>query len=177
MDNPYLGRVNQQLIFARHQLQLKTEGSETTTLNANERMRNQGILHAGLWHLRWAYRAYLAEIGANYKLIKPELPNTASELSQALEAINKHPGEAQELERLESEGFVRDILLALRNIEQIESGLIPPAPSEAESQGLLALKDITDTKEAISLDFDMLSKWIRSFKELVDRHREHMIEY
>lgn len=177
MDNPYLGRVNQQLIFARHQLQSRMEPAQGKLLNANENMRNQGILHAGLWHLRWAYRAYLAEVGANYKLAKPELAETAVELSQALEKMNKHPAEARELERLESEGFVRDILSALDHIEQIESGLIAPAPSESESLGLLSLKDITDHKDKQPLDFDLLSNWIRLFKELIDRHREHMIEY
>ena len=175
MDNPYIGRVNQQLIFARHQLQL--EGSAKRPLNANERMRNQGVLHAGLWHLRWAYRAYLAELGANYKLLKPELPNTARELAEALEAVDKHPGEAQELERLETNGFIRNFLAVLESIEQIESGLIPPTPSAAQNRGSLVLKDVTDTEKDGQFDFETLSRWTGSFKELVARHREHMIEY
>lgn len=174
MDNPYIGRVNQQLIFARHQLQSKIESSDKE-LNANERMRNQGILHAGLWHLCWAYRAYLVEVGANYKLLKPELSNTAKELSIALEAMNKHPAESHELERLETEGFVYDMFQALAGIEQIESGLIPPAPADASSP--IALKDITDTVEKLPLSFECLSLWVESFKEIINRHREHMVEY
>ena len=177
MDNPYVGRVNLQLMFARHQYQLRMLESEDKALNANERMRNQGILNASIWHLKGAYRAYLAEVGVNYKLAKPELSKTASDLSQALEKINKHPAESQELERLERQGFIRDILVALDNIEEIETGLIPPAPSENQGFDAIALKDITHTREAVEVDFDLLSQWIRSFKELIGRHREHMIEY
>ena len=66
MDNPYIGRVNLRLMFARHQYQLRMLESEDKALNANERMRNQGILNASIWHLKGAYRAYLAEVGANY---------------------------------------------------------------------------------------------------------------
>lgn len=170
MSNPYLGRVNQQLIFARHQLQSRLD--ET---NASDRMRNQGLLNAGIWHLRWAYRAYIAEVGANYKLQQPELPVDARSLGGALQAINKHPAEAQELLKLENEGFIAELLAALGSIEQVEAGLIPAPPSEQSDP--LKLIDISQEPEKISYDFDDLANWIASFKELIDRHREHMIEY
>lgn len=178
MNNPYLGKVNQQLIFARHQLQSRIHPTESQALTANERMRNQGILYAGIWHLRWAYRAYLAELGANYKLTKPELPHNAEQLSLALQGINKHPAEAQELQRLEQTGFVGEILSALEQIERIETGLVPPAPSgEQQAENLIDLKDITGRQEIPLLDFQQLENWINLFKELISRHRAHMIEY
>ena len=173
-----MGKVNQQIIFARHQLQLQAQSSDSEPLKANQRMRNQGMLYAGIWHLRLAYRYYLSEVGANYKLTKPEQAADAVHLSAALEAINKHPAEAQELQRLESSGFVGDILDVLKMIEQIEAGLIPAAPSEvALADNLLPMKDITAEKDWSELTVDNLEDWIKRFKELVDRHREHMIEY
>ena len=166
MANPYIGRVNQQLMFARHQCQLRTDETK-----ANDRLRNQGTLHAGIWHLRCAYRCYLAELAANYKLLKPELPNNAAELADILRSMNKHPGEAQELLRLEQEGFIGQIIAALASIERIESGLMAPAPDQADP---LSLVDITDIGAVF--DFDDFVIWLTELKALISRHREQMIE-
>ena len=177
LGNPYIGRVNQKLIFARHQLELRIELSEEgQPLSANERIRNQGILDAGIWHLNGAYRAYIAEVAANYRLANPEKPNTARELSSALEAINKHPAEAQELQRLEEDGFVRDMLHALENIEQVKAEL-PEKVQDSSNPDPLALREVTEIQGSIQVDFACFSQWIAEFKGLVSRHREHMLEY
>ena len=127
MANPYIGLVNRQLAFTRYQLSARLE--ET---NAAERLRNQGALYAGIWHLSLAYKNYLAEVGANYKLTQPELSKKASDLCLALESMNKSPAEATELERLEREGFVAEVFHALTQIERIAPDMVAPAPADVE---------------------------------------------
>ena len=170
MSNPYLGFVNRQLILARHQLSLRLEEK-----NASDKLRNEGLIEAALWHLGRAYRAYIAEVAANYKVPKPELPKDAKELSESLQAINKHPAEAQELERLASEGFISSLMSALIGMQTVQAGLFAPAPTE--TQNPLNIIDITELSEPLDLSFELLTEWVNAFKELIDRHREHMIEY
>lgn len=164
--------MNRQLAFARYQCSARLQ--ET---NAAERLRNQGALYAGIWHLSLAYKNYLAEVGATYKLTQPELCQNAIDLCKALESMNKGPAEATELARLESKGFVADILGALEGIQRIASGQIPPAPSDMGEPDPLKLVDLSGSDEEVEVGFEELSAWIQQFKELIDRHREHMIEY
>jgi|GEM_PF-1206421 len=172
MANPYIGIVNRQLVFTRYQ-----SSSQLQETNAAERLRNQGALYAGVWHLSLVYKNYLAEVGANYKLSRPEKPRTADELCTALESMNKGPAEATELARLEREGFIAEILAALQSIERVAGDMVAPAPSDIEERDPLKLLNISGSEEEIAFDFDDLGRWIKQFKELVARHREHMIEY
>lgn len=172
MANPYIGIVNRQLVFARYQC-----SSQLEETNAAERLRNQGALYAGIWHLGLAYKNYIAEVGANYKLAKPELSENAEGLRVALESMNKGPAEATELARLEREGFIAEILDALQSIEQVAPDMVAPAPSDMEEPNPLKLVDISGAKEKIAFGFDDLAHWIQQFKDLVGRHREHMVEY
>ncbi len=172
MANPYIGIVNRQLAFARYQC-----SSELQETNAAERLRNLGALYAGIWHLSLAYKNYLAEVGATYKLTRPELCKNANDLCQALESMNKGPAEATELARLERQGFIANVLGALARIEQVAEDQVPPAPSDMDTSNPLRMVDVSDFEEELNVKFEDLSSWIRQFKELIDRHREHMIEY
>lgn len=173
MNNPYIGRVNQRLTFARHQLLLASDES-----SSSERMRDQSCAYAGVWHLSNAYRAYVSEVGAIYKLEKPELPRNAQELSIALEMLNKDPAEAKELLFLEQSGFIGDVQKAVKQIQEIEEGLMAPAPDKVDVKAFdpLALKDVTAIEERIDINAKRLSGWINEFKALISRHRELMIE-
>ncbi|MEQ9022460.1 MAG: hypothetical protein RLN82_06820, partial [Pseudomonadales bacterium] len=168
MANPYIGLVNRQLVFARYQC-----SSQLEETNAAERLRNQGALYAGIWHLSLAYKNYIAEVGANYKLSKPELPRNGEDLCSALESMNKGPAEASELARLEREGFIAEILKALQSIEQIAPDMVAPAPSDVDEPNPLKLVDISGSEEGIAFGFEDLARWIQQFKDLVSRHREH----
>tara|TARA_R110002073_G_scaffold31930_2_gene97403 strand:- start:675 stop:1193 length:519 start_codon:yes stop_codon:yes gene_type:complete len=172
MANPYIGLVNRQLAFTRYQLNSRLE--ET---NAAERLRNQGALYAGVWHLSLAYKNYLAEVGANYKLTKPEASQKATDLCQALESMNKSPAEAKELERLEQEGFIAEVFKALMQIERIAPDMVAPAPADIEERDPLKMVDVSGETEEFTFGFESLAQWAQKFKSLIERHREQMIEY
>ena len=172
MANPYIGLVNRQLAFTRYQISSRLE--ET---NAADRLRNQGALYAGVWHLSLAYKNYLAEVGANYKLTRPELSRKASELCLALESMNKSPAEATELDRLEREGFIAEVFKALMQIERVAQDMVPPAPADVEERDPLKMVDISGEEEEFNFGFENLAQWAQKFRALVDRHREQMIEY
>jgi len=168
MANPYIGWVNLQLVAVRHHLNLLLEEK-----NANERLRNRGVLESAAWHLDRAYRYYLYELGANYQLKEPELNRTANELGNALEAIGKHPGEAAELSTLEKNGWVADLKQVLGSVEQLDSG--PREQKNSIPAGELTLVDVSD--EQVELSAETLATWLGNFKELTTRHREVMVEY
>lgn len=165
MANPYIGWVNLQVVSVRHHLGLLLEES-----NANQRLRNRGVLESAAWHLQRAYRYYLYELGANYQLSSPESNDSADVLSQALESVGKHPGEAAELCQLETNGWVGDLYRAL-----LESDRPGETQGSSVQKGALALVDLENVP--VGLTTDLLTDWLRKFKELVDRHREVMVEY
>lgn len=165
MSNPYIGWVNFQLVAVRHHLTLLKEES-----SANEKLRNRGVLESAVWHLKRAYRYYLFELGANYQLPSPEANLNAGCLSEALDSVGKHPGEASELSQLEADGWIGDLIQALESAE-FSNGVITPQSSSAE----LNLVDLDRQRATLSLD--ILEQWLAKFKELIDRHRTMMVEY
>lgn len=165
MSNPYIGWVNLQMVSVRHHLGLLIDEA-----NANDRLRNRGVLESAAWHLSRAYCYYLYELGANYQLPSPESNCDAQSLSGALESVGKHPGEAGELCLLESEGWIRDLHRALGN----ETGARQGAGVQS---GRVELQLIDLDNQVVVLSKEVLEQWLVSFKELVDRHREVMVEY
>lgn len=172
MANPYIGWVNLQLVSVRHHLSLLLEES-----NANERLRNRGVLESSTWHLNRAYQYYLYELGANYQLKEPESNKSAIELGEALEAIDKHPGEAAELAQLEKDGWIADLKRALVDLDRPDStpGAKLISQQAMASQAHLKLVNLED--EPIPLSAERLRNWLEKFKELTTRHREVMVEY
>lgn len=166
MSNPYIGWVNLQMVSVRHHLSLLLEEN-----NANDRIRNRGVLESAAWHLKRAYLYYLCELGANYQLKSPEQNTTANELGKALESVGKHPGEAAELSLLEQEGWLLDLFSALASAEAPTSS----SQKAAIAAGGLQLLDLDKT--IVPLTADSLNEWLVKFKELIGRHREVMIEY
>lgn len=178
MNNPYIGIVNQRIALALHQLRLTVD--ETSSA---EKMRNQSCTYAGLWHLSNAYKAYVLEVGASYKVEQPEKAYDAAKLSEILESMNKAPAEARELVDLEKNGFIGQLQKALSTVEAVESGLMLPAPDKLKTKVNLAeydplsLKNITSVEDKLEINAERLSDWINEFKALISRHRELMIEY
>lgn len=165
MANPYIGWVNLQMVSVRHHLSLLLEAK-----NANERLRNRGVLESAAWHMLRAYRYYLFELGANYQLSSPEDHQTADELGRALESAGKHPGEASELIGLEDNGWVSDLLGV-----NIAINRPSPALGGPTLQKELAIIDLD--RVPVELTQDVLIDWLSKFKELTERHREVMVEY
>lgn len=165
MANPYIGWVNKQVVAVRYHLSLVTDAE-----NANQRLRNTGVLESAAWHFQRAYRFYLYELGANYQLNSPEDQNTAVELGAALEAIGKHPGEAVELATLESDGWIADLLNSVSDTNRSNtSAAVDPLGSA------LQLVDLEYQEKQLSRE--LINEWLAKFKELVDRHRDVMVEY
>ena len=165
MSNPYIGWVNLQMVAVRHHLSLLVE--ET---NANERLRNRGVLESAAWHFKRAYRYYLYELGANYQLPTPESNDSAQQLADALELVGKHPGEAAELCLLEAEGWIKELTQAIALADTGERAAL--GPSIVNELEILDLDKPTAT-----LSKEVLGEWLVSFKELIERHREVMLEY
>lgn len=169
MSNLFVGLVNLQLVSTRHHLSLLLE--ETT---ASDRIRNRGLLESAAWHLRRAYDVYLCEVGANYKLPAPQQNNTATALCEALEKVDKHPGEASELQKLERTGWLSDLILALRGLDSTTSGGVTETQPAPIKLGELKVVDLDN--RAPELTEESVRQWLSAFKELIERQREVMIE-
>jgi len=168
--NPYSGRVGQQLLCTRQQLQACVAEN-----SGNERLRNGGVLAAALWHLRLAYRLYLAELAANYQIESP--PPSAAALAQALAAAGKPAAEAAELLAAEEDGWAARLLASACAAETVS----PPASSTSSTANVsrrdaLPLRDLGAEEESGRPPAAQIAEWLAQLQELVERQRAHMVE-
>ncbi|MFA5548968.1 MAG: DUF6586 family protein [Porticoccaceae bacterium] len=156
-----LSRVNQKLYFARLLLaDMAADGDPRRQQLAGESL---------LFQLRLAYHFHLRDIAASYQCRDVSGVNDAASLARALEAIDKSPAEAREIDTLASSpgSWLNRLLVAW------EQAFAPPEMgSSAIQEGLIPVARV----EMEMLDAATLGAWHRALTELVERHREVMVE-
>lgn len=162
----YLSNVNQRLLYARllGEASRKTDNSHLATA-----LRESGVLQ-----LMLAYRFHLQEIAETYQCSGAETITNPRELCNLLFAREKSPAEAEEIATLieDSDSWLSQLCLSYESFFQVAK----PVDSLVEDAGdSISLVDISSALP--SLDDDLLSSWQEKLDEMVQRHREHMVEF
>lgn len=165
--NTYLSAVNQRRYFASLLLEqlVSLEGSGCNPL------LTQALCQSVLYQLQAAYRFYLREVATTYKCRAPEQIQTVEALIEALQAMGKHPAEASEMANLEQQAgsWLYELLSAYRTLSSVQQ-------EQVSQQSQIAVVQVTAEREAPELGCELLSSWRDAFDELIERHRQHMLE-
>lgn len=171
MTNRYTSQVNRQLYAANAHLKLLPK----PPLNGNQRIVAQALLESALFHLILAYKKYLRELADNYQLANSDSIDSFLGLRQAFVDSDKTPAESNELEVLVNEGWIGDALASFEIVgEESRSKKL-----EQQTELLIPLANLGTAYVAKSkpLTQQLLMQWIESFRELINRHRDIMVEY
>lgn len=132
----------------------------------------RGLLEGALLHLNQAALFYLAEVAEMYQCPQPEAAATPRQLAEKLALMGKVPAEASELVALseDKKSWYAELNRSARYL-----ALAPKRAKPAESNLIKALDvDAEDTPP--ELNVATIEGWLRGFVEMVERHREVMVE-
>ncbi len=134
----------------------------------------KALCESAVYQLECGYRHHLREIADNYRSPQAESVKTVSELIAQLEAMGKHPAEAQEMAYLEadSENWLSQLLACWRAFS--EAPLVDAEPDRASP---IPLMQVSQTNTLPPLNAVQVSAWIDAMRELVERHRQVMVEW
>lgn len=164
--NPYLSVVNQRLYFSAQLLE------QLASVGCNVRpMLELALCQSVLYQLESCYRFYLREVASTYRCRQPEQIHSVPELIAALQLMGKHPAEASELANLEqqSDSWLCQLLSAHRQMLTIQQ-------EQVSGQSPIAVVQIASEAEPQQLNGELLNSWQEAFSELIERHRQHMLE-
>ena len=164
--NPYLSVVNQRLFFCK--LLLQQEKMTDIGLPKLE----EALCQSALYQLQGAYSFYLREIAVSYQFRTPETISSVEDLAAALASINKHPAEAQEINGL-VENNASWLARMLSAYQQLSS--LPEQGEPTDLGRSLGLIDVTQVNDD-ALNARQLSAWQAALTEMIERHREMMVE-
>lgn len=162
----YLGRVNQKLFNAR-QLLADIDA-------ASDIRRRQMLQESLLLQLHLACRFHLRHIADQYRCREPEAVDSPADLLQQLDAIDKAPGEAGEIQMLEHDprSWWSRIDASWRHCFHIGGqGKAGEAMLDAGDRVPLVTVDVAE-----DFNVDLGRRWLADLTEMVERHREVMVE-
>tara|TARA_B110000881_G_scaffold220311_1_gene244939 strand:+ start:894 stop:1412 length:519 start_codon:yes stop_codon:yes gene_type:complete len=167
----YLSAVNQKMLFAG---QLLATDIKTSAAGQQDSHQATAIAQSVALHLQRAWYWHLQDVASNYKMQDPEAVVSAPSLLALLGAEGKTPGEAIELEYLESDrsSWVADLLNAHRHLY-----LLPVARRAQMDADRLPMIAVDITEDAIDWDLQRAHLWFSKMEELIERQRDMMIEF
>jgi len=167
----FMSAVNQKLLFAEQLSALLDEGSSNQHLEIAVAQSITVQLYQGwVWHLQ--------DMASNYKLKNPEVISTAADLLNALQVEGKQPAEAAELHSLscQPESWVVRLLNAHRQLYLVPE--IRSAQMDADRLPVLAIDTLSaDSGETVNWNLSEVISWVVQMRELVERHRDMMVEF
>jgi len=170
----YLSAVNQKLLFASKLIKL-ISNSEGVTKDrhlsiAMAQSITAQLCQAWAWHLR--------DVATNYKVKDVEVINSVDDLVASLSADGKQPAESTELKQLfySSTSWVNAMFTAHSQLPSLP--VIRKAEMDVDRLPMLSLDDAFDAKKRV-VEWDLLTviNWSKQTNELVERHRDMMIEF
>jgi len=173
--NPYLSAVNQKLFFCNLLLKQGAGGKPEKPLSVQLNVQlEQALCQSALYQLEAAFGYYLQEIAATYQFKSPETVRSVESLADSLSSINKHPAEAQEIQSLleQKDTWLTQLLNAHKRLSTVSS----ESEKSLVSNSPIAIVEVKQVDDVQDLDYDLLSDWHKSFVEMVNRHREMMVE-
>ncbi|MCB1669045.1 MAG: DUF6586 family protein [Porticoccaceae bacterium] len=167
--NPWLSQVNQKLFFAR--VLLEQYGLKEDRHGHIELVLCQAVVY----QLECAYRHHLREVAATYKSAAPEVIDSVERLVVELTGIGKHPAEAQEMMDLEQDvgSWLQQMLSVWQSFHQL-----PRLEAEADTNSPIPVMQVAEASQRVlaELNISQVTSWLDALQELVNRHRELMVE-
>ena len=165
----HISAVNQKLVFARQLLHMLDVGGSSVSSTHQIAATAQSVavqLHqAWFWHCR--------NIAEGYKLQDLESVTDGDSLVALLAKQGKCPGEAVELQTLQHDpnSWLSELLLAHKNIYLLP--VVRKAEMDVDRLPIISL----DGPAVVEWTIEAAQLWLQSLQELIDRHREMMIEF
>jgi hypothetical protein len=164
----YLSAVNQKLLFAKKLIKL----IEANKPAFNDRHMQVAIAQSITLHLGQAWAWHLQDVASNYKVKDPSIIQSVDDLEQSLLAEGKRPAESTELKQL----FYSDMLYGFSQLSSLP--VIRKAEMDVDRLPMLSLDDVSNSKrKAVDWHLTMAIDWSKKMNELVERHRDMMIEF
>lgn len=176
MNNSVSSRVNQKIVFARGLLQV---AKAIEGVDVRAKLQRQAGLEAVCFHLYSAYLIYLNEVAEGYKVVLSTSATSSLALVEALKAAGKVAPEAEELKTLEQaanswlDQLQRCFQAALKGT--VEQGGQAGSPPDVANQ--ISAVDLSARGDDNRITPERAAEWLDRLTELVDRHRQTMVEY
>jgi hypothetical protein len=170
----YLSAVNQKLLFARKLIKLvDVNHSAFQDQHLCVAMAQSITLHLGS---AWAW--HLQDVASNYKVKDPSIIHSVDDLAQSLLADGKQPAESTELKQLfySDDSWANNMLYAYSQLSSLP--IIRKAQMDTDRLPMLSLDDASNAKrKAVDWELELALNWSKQMNELVERHRDMMIEF
>ena len=170
----YLSAVNQKLLFAKKLIKL----IDTNSAAIQDRHLRVATAQSITLHLGQAWSWHLQDVATNYKVKDPSLVNSVDDLEKSLLDEGKQPAESTELKQLfyTTDTWANNMLYAYSQLSSLP--VIRKAEMDSDRLPMLSLDDVSDSQRK-AVDWDLIEaiSWSKQMNELVERHRDMMIEF
>ena len=174
----YLSAVNQKLLFAKQLLALLDRAKSSRQGAFKDSHQVEAIAQSVAIQLYQAWHFHLRDIASNYKLASPDNVISAEVLVEMLAAEGKCPAEATEMHALvtDSQSWLTELLNAQAQVYELP--LIRKAEMDVDRLPMIAV-DATSAEGAKLVEWsaERAQLWLTQLQELVDRHRDMMVEF
>ena len=170
----YLSAVNQKLLFAKKLIKL----IDFNAVASQDRHMQVALAQSITLHLGQAWAWHLQDVASNYKVKDASIINSVDDLEQSLLADGKQPAESTELKQLfySDESWVNNMLYAFSQLSDLP--IIRKAEMDSDRLPMLSLDDASNSRrKAVDWDLTEAMDWSKKMNELVERHRDMMIEF
>ena len=170
----YLSAVNQKLLFAKKLIKLIDSNSAAI----QDRHLRVATAQSITLHLGQAWSWHLQDVATNYKVKDPSIVNSVDDLEKSLLDEGKQPAESTELKQLfyTTDTWANNMLYAYSQLSSLP--VIRKAEMDSDRLPMLSLDDASDSqRKAVDWDLTEAISWSKQMNELVERHRDMMIEF
>ena len=170
----YLSAVNQKLLFAKKLIKLIDSNSAAI----QDRHLRVATAQSITLHLGQAWSWHLQDVATNYKVKDPSIVNSVDDLEKSLLDEGKQPAESTELKQLfySTNTWANNMLYAYSQLSSLPA--IRKAEMDSDRLPMLSLDDASDSqRKAADWDLTEAISWSKQMNELVERHRDMMIEF
>ena len=170
----YLSAVNQKLLFAKKLIKLIDANSAAI----QDRHLRVATAQSITLHLGQAWSWHLQDVATNYKVKDPSIVNSVDDLEKSLLDEGKQPAESTELKQLfyTTDTWANNMLYAYSQLSSLPA--IRKAEMDSDRLPMLSLDDASDSqRKAVDWDLTEAISWSKQMNELVERHRDMMIEF
>jgi len=165
----YLSAVNQKCLFAAQLL---------ASVNEKNSHQTVAIVQSVALQLYQSWHWHLCDIATTYKVAEPDSVTDVESLIQLLEAIGKCPVEAMEMRTLlaDKDSWATELLAAHSQLYQLPQ--IRKAEMDVDRLPVIAVDALAiDGQQHVEWRLDAAQYWLDRMRELVDRHRDMMVEF
>lgn len=170
----YLSAVNQKLLFAKKLIKLIDANSAAI----QDRHLRVATAQSITLHLGQAWSWHLQDVATNYKVKDPSIVNSVDDLEKSLLDEGKQPAESTELKQLfyTTDTWANNMLYAYSQLSSLP--IIRKAEMDLDRLPMLSLDDASDSqRKAVDWNLTEAISWSEQMNELVERHRDMMIEF